>query len=85
MTTTSANRLLQSECSACHTHVSIDLDNGVISARMPSNGVRGSKHVPAHTVTIDVESVTLDSDTEGMVLWVCPLCGYSDSDEFDLS
>lgn len=46
-----------------------------VKARIPSNGKRGSLHVPAHEVRTEA---TLDADGT-LLLWECPSCGYADS------
>jgi hypothetical protein len=40
---------------------------------VPSNGVRGDKHVPAHTVTADAV------ECDGLIMWDCPACEYAES------
>lgn len=61
-------------CSGCARTVVLDLDNGVARVQMPSNGKRGSLHVPAHALMTD--EVVVD---ETLAMWDCPACGYADS------
>ena len=68
--------LTKTTCSNCTIDLSLDADRWVIRATVPSNGLRGSKHVPAHEVVADVWT---DDDTGSLLMWDCPACGYADS------
>lgn len=72
---TTATPIVRTTCSDCSIAVRVNLDTGVVTARIPSNGKRGSLHVPAHDETTQG---SLDSD-ETLLLWDCPACGYADS------
>lgn len=63
------------ECSGCMEPVSVDIDAGLATMHVPSNGRRGSLHVPAHDVTAEV---SIDADGV-LALWDCPRCEYADS------
>jgi len=65
--------VLRLPCSGCMETVRVNLDAARVTARKPSNGVRGAKHVPAHDV---VEEITFHG---GLAEWDCPLCGHADS------
>lgn len=67
--------IVRTICSGCMEPVKVDIDNGVATMQVPSNGRRGSLHVPAHEVTADV---MIDSD-DTLAMWECPRCDYSDS------
>jgi len=69
-----ANRVTTT-CSGCAADVRVDVDGGTATVRVPSNGKRGSLHVPAHDVVADV--VVADD----LAMWDCPVpsCGYADS------
>lgn len=68
------------DCSGCMEPVTVDVMAGTVTARVPSNGRRGSKHVPAHDVSND--DVTDDGH---LAYWECPRpgCGYADSTYID--
>lgn len=70
--------IIRTECSGCWANVRVNRDTAVVTSRVPSNGKRGSLHVPAHDVTSDV----LNDDGD-LVTWDCPVCEYADS--FDLN
>lgn len=72
--------IIKTTCSGCSEQVTVDRNFGVAIAKVPSNGKRGSLHVPAHNVSVD-----LDGDDGDLVTWDCPwpTCGYADS--FDLN
>jgi hypothetical protein len=59
-------------CSGCMEDVVIE--DGIVSILVASNGLRGSKHVPAHVVTAEI---TFYGDD--LLVWDCPACGYADS------
>lgn len=65
------------ECSECGVKVTLDFDNGGATATVPSNGVRGRRHVPAHEATTET---MVDGE---LFLWECPVCGYADSTYHD--
>lgn len=67
--------IVHTTCSGCSEPVKVDVDGGVATMRVPSNGKRGSLHVPAHDVTADV---LIDSD-DTLAMWDCPRCEYADS------
>lgn len=65
--------IVKTECAECFAAVRVDLDAGTATARIPSNGRRGSLHVPAHAAS------TEGTFTDVLFLWECPACGYADS------
>ena len=67
--------MTKTTCSECFIDLIIDLDAGVVRATIPSNGRRGSLHVPAHDVEADL---TVDEGTD-LIMWDCPACGHADS------
>lgn len=67
--------IVKTECSGCMEPVKVDVEGGVATMRVPSNGKRGSLHVAAHDVTAEV---LIDSD-DTLAMWDCPRCGYADS------
>lgn len=73
MTTT--HETFKTTCSGCATTVQIEERNWIVRVTIPSNGVRGAKHVPAHE---EVGMVTTDEQGY-LLLWDCPACGYADS------
>lgn len=73
--------LTSTTCSACAINLTVDANNGVVTAVVPSNGKRGSLHVPAHTVIGDVLFDASDDDGD-LGMWDCPACGYADSYDF---
>jgi len=66
------------DCSECMESLKINRQTAKVVAKRPSNGVRGAKHIPAHTV----ETYLIDDDGD-LLTWECPLCEYADS--FDLN
>lgn len=78
MTSLSSN-VVRTECAECFLAVEVNINAGILTATIPSNGKRGAGHVPAHEVTED-----FGFDTEGVLaLWECPGCGYADSTYVD--
>lgn len=67
--------VVETTCSGCMREVTVDLAAGSVTMRVPSNGKRGSLHVPAHDA---VSEVTFD-DT--LAHFECPAedCDYEDS------
>lgn len=66
---------IKSECSGCSNPFTLNTVTGKVTAKVPSNGKRGSLHVPARTET--TEAV----DDGILLLWDCPFpgCGYAES------
>jgi len=64
---------IKTDCSGCRIDVTIDTVEGTVKALVPSNGVRGQGHIPAHYVESD-----LYGDDE-LLQWECPACEYPDS------
>jgi len=58
-------------CSGCSEEVKVAAYEATV--QVPSNGKRGSLHVPAHKVVADVY------DDGDLLTWDCPACGYADS------
>lgn len=75
----SYSTIIRTDCSGCRLDVKINRDHGTASIVIPSNGKRGSLHVPAHTVVADA------FDDGELITWDCPnpACDYADS--FDLT
>lgn len=69
--------LIKTTCSSCSADLKVYPHAGSVTSVVPSNGKRGSLHVPAHTVEAD-----LDGDDD-LLTWDCPACGEADS--FDLN
>jgi len=67
---------ISTTCSSCSTTVVINPEAETATAVRASNGVRGSGHVPAGPVTVDLEGTP---EGCGLFLWDCPLCEYGDS------
>ncbi|GAB3081150.1 hypothetical protein GCM10027053_52170 [Intrasporangium mesophilum] len=65
--------LIKTDCSDCRIDLTVDTSAGTVTARIPSNGKRGSLHVPAHTATSDLW------DDGDLWMWDCPVCGHADS------
>lgn len=65
-------------CSGCSTTLALDLEYGVATFGVPSNGVRGMLRIGAHAVTVDTYEVNGD-----LPAWDCPVCGYADSFDID--
>ncbi|MGV8846107.1 hypothetical protein [Tessaracoccus sp.] len=64
-------------CSQCGETFALNTVTGLVTMRAPSNGRRGSLHVPAHVVTAQ-------GDDDGTLWhWECPLCEYSESEYTD--
>lgn len=68
---------IRTTCSSCFIDLTLDRDAETVSATVPSNGRRGSLHVPAHRVEADLYG---DDD---LLQWECPACEHADS--FDLN
>lgn len=62
------------ECDGCLLDVTLDAVGGVAVTHVPSNGKRGSLHVPAH----DVEVILVTAD-DYLFEWECPACEYANS------
>lgn len=67
--------IVRTTCSGCTEPVRVNLHRGTATMRVPSNGKRGSLHVPAHDAVADV---IIDADGD-LAMWDCPVCGYADS------
>ena len=65
--------VVRTECAECFAPVRVNVDTGMVSATMPSNGQRGRAYVGPHPV----ESQGSYDGT--LILWDCPVCGYADS------
>lgn len=65
-------------CSDCMADVAVDVDALTVTVKVPSNGLRGSKHVPAHTLTAEAAE-----EGSGLIVWECPACGHADSLDVD--
>lgn len=65
--------IIKTTCSGCMADVKIDVENEKVHVVVPSNGRRGSLHIPAHTVSSDLYG---DDD---LLQWECPACEYADS------
>lgn len=64
---------IKTTCSGCSTDVLLNRTNESVTVRVPSNGLRGSKHVGATVVHSDLGG---DDD---LLTWECPVCDYADS------
>ena len=60
-------------CSGCMESVAVNVTTGVVTAKVPANGKRGSLHVPVHVVSTEA------TYANGLVMWDCPRCEYPDS------
>lgn len=60
-------------CSDCLIDLRVDEKAGEVSAKVPSNGLRGSKRIEAREVEAPMW------EEEGIFYWDCPACGYADS------
>lgn len=60
-------------CSGDLSHDVTIVDDGAVTAVVPSNGIQGKRHVPAHTVATDWWR------EHGVFYWDCPVCGHADS------
>lgn len=69
-----AQPIVRTTCSDCWAHLTVRRIPGTVTGHVPSNGIRGRNHVPAHDVT-----ESLDSDDGELITWDCPVCGYADS------
>jgi hypothetical protein len=56
----------------------VDRPGGVVTYRMPSNGRRGSGHVPARD-----EQVETRTGDDCLWIWECPFCEHAESDPLD--
>lgn len=65
--------IVRNDCSGCAEPFTLYTGTFVVTMRVPSNGKRGSLHVAAHKVT--AEAV----ESDGLILWDCPRCGYAES------
>lgn len=72
--------IIKNDCSGCMEPFVLDTDNLTVTMKVPANGLRGSKHVPAHKVTAEVSVSRMD-----MFEWECPFpgCGYAESEYAD--
>jgi hypothetical protein len=77
--TAKSRDLVTKPCSGCMEDFTLDVDTGVITMRVPSNGKRGALHVPAH----DVATEAVLAPDGVLVTWECPRCGYSESEYED--
>lgn len=71
------------DCSGdCREEFALHLDTGEVEMVVPSNGIRGSKHVPAHKVSTQAYFDRVDY-SGGLWQWDCPFpgCGYAESEE----
>lgn len=68
-----ARKIIKTTCSGCMIDVKIDVENEVVTALIPSNGRRGSLHIPAHEVSSDLYG------DEDLLQWDCPACEHADS------
>lgn len=71
--------IVKKDCSGCMESFRLNTTTGIVTMTVPSNGRRGSLHVPAHDVTTEA---TLDR-VETLLLWDCPRCGYAESEYED--
>lgn len=71
--------IVKTTCSNCRVNLVIDdettLGGTIVRAQVPSNGKRGSLHVPAHEEVTDAWS----DDSGSLIQWDCPVCEYADS------
>jgi hypothetical protein len=70
--------IVKSECPECLNDFTVDTDTFVVTMSVPSNGLRGQHHVPAHKVT--TQGYTTD---DFLITWECPVCEYADSTYVD--
>jgi len=66
--------IITTTCSDCSLPTKVNIDRGTVEVKVPSNGKRGSLHVPAHVLT--TEAWTTD---DYLFTYDCPACGYADS------
>lgn len=78
MTNSHAATVRRFPCSGCGEPLALNVATLVVTMRVPSNGKRGSLHVPAHDVTAEAVEVG------PLIEWDCPLCGYADSEEVEV-
>lgn len=69
--------IVKENCSGCMEAFRLDTETGTVTMTVPSNGKRGSLHVPTHQVTT---MAVLDRGND-LLLWDCPFpgCGYAES------
>lgn len=65
---------IKHECDGCLLDVTLDIESGTATTHVPSNGKRGSLHVPAHDV---IEGLWTQDDY--LWEWDCPECEYANS------
>lgn len=70
--------VVRKDCSGCMEPFRLDTETLVVTMQVPSNGMRGAKHVPAHTVSAEATVSRMD-----MIEWECPRCGYAESEYAD--
>lgn len=68
--------VVRNECSRCLEPYLLDTDSLIVTMTVRSNGIRGTRHVPAHEVTAEA---TYAHDGF-LIAWECPICGYADSE-----
>jgi hypothetical protein len=64
---------IRTTCSGCRINVTLFPRDAKVTALIPSNGKRGSLHVPAHMVSSDLYG------DEDLYEWDCPACEHADS------
>ena len=70
--------IIKKDCSGCMEPFRLDCANLTVTMVVPSNGLRGARHVAAHTVSTEASL----NQRDGLILWDCPRCGYAES-EYD--
>ncbi|GAB2734784.1 hypothetical protein [Nocardioides pakistanensis] len=71
--------VIKKDCSGCTEPFRLDMATLTVTMKVPSNGLRGARHVPSHTVTAEA---TL-APNGVLVYWDCPRCGYAESEYAD--
>lgn len=71
--------IVKKDCSGCMEPFRLNTVTGIVTMMVPSNGIRGAGHKPAHEVTTEA---TLDR-AQTLLLWDCPRCGYAESEYED--
>ena len=67
--------IVRNDCGGCLEPFVLNTETLTVTMTVPSNGVRGKNHKPAHKVTAEA---CIDSG-DFLILWECPRCEYSDS------
>lgn len=71
--------IVTKDCSGCMNPFILNTKTLTVTMAVPSNGLRGAKHVPAHKISTNA------ADCGDLIEWDCPLpgCGYAESEYAD--